>query len=126
MTAFDSLDQQTRAQLAAYRDLLVRWNQRFNLTAIREADEVDRKLIGDALTMLPAVDDAVEAWNAGQRGMDVKSKRPRLIDVGSGAGLPGMVIKIARPAIDVTLLEATGKKAGFIDTAIKELGLSGA
>lgn len=104
---------EAREQLRRFRDLLLRWNLRFNLTAVTEPEEVDRKLIGDALTMLPALDDAA------------RSDYPRLIDIGSGAGFPGMVLKIARPQLDVTLVEATGKKVTFLQAAITELGLAG-
>jgi 16S rRNA (guanine527-N7)-methyltransferase len=109
-----------------YRNLLLSWNNRFNLTAITEPEEVDRRLIGDALRMLPAIDDAIEAWKTGERRRTTEepgAPGPRLIDIGSGAGFPGMVLKIARPELDVTLLESTGKKVGFLDHVIVELGL---
>jgi 16S rRNA (guanine527-N7)-methyltransferase len=113
--------------LRLYRDLLLRWNQRFNLTAITDPAEIDRRLIGDALRMLPAIDDAIAAWKAASRrrvSAELESSFPRLVDVGSGAGLPGLVLKIARPELDVTLIEATGKKVGFLENAIAELGLT--
>jgi 16S rRNA (guanine527-N7)-methyltransferase len=109
-----SLDDVQRAQLATYRDLLLEWNQRFNLTAVTEPAQVERRLLLDALRMLPAVDEIVAT-----------SEAPRLIDVGSGAGFPGMVLKIARPALDVTMVDATGKKVSFLTTAIEQLGLNG-
>ena len=118
---------ETQEQLRRFRDLLIRWNQRFNLTAITDAAGIDERLIGDALHMLPAIDDAISAWAAGRRRSadDNEAARPRLIDVGSGAGFPGIVLKIARSALDVVLLEATGKKVGFLEHAILELGLTG-
>jgi 16S rRNA (guanine527-N7)-methyltransferase len=115
--------------LRIYRDLLLSWNRRFNLTAITEPAEVDRRLIGDALRMLPAIDDAIEAWKAGERrraeGQAV-SQRPRLIDIGSGAGFPGLVLKVARPELELTLVDSTGKKIRFLENAISELGLMNA
>jgi 16S rRNA (guanine527-N7)-methyltransferase len=81
------------------------------LTAIREPGEVDRRLIGDALRLLPAVD----AYAGGGR----------LVDVGTGAGFPGLALKIARPELDVTLIEATGKKVAFLRHVIETLGLEG-
>ncbi|MGI8476371.1 MAG: 16S rRNA (guanine(527)-N(7))-methyltransferase RsmG [Thermomicrobiales bacterium] len=107
-----ALPAEARDLLAGFRDLLLHWNQLFNLTAIRDRTGIDRHLIGDALLMLPAIDEL--ALEGG-----------RLIDVGSGAGLPGIVLKIARPHLTVTLLEATGKKVEFIRRAIDELGLTG-
>jgi 16S rRNA (guanine527-N7)-methyltransferase len=95
-------------QLRAFRDLLMRWNLRFNLTAIEEPEEVDRRLIGDALRMLSALDAAI-----------ANRATVRLIDVGSG----GVVLKIVRPEIELTMLEATRKKVRFLEAAIEELDL---
>lgn len=103
-------------QLALYRDDLLHWNQRFNLTAISEPEAVDKRLIGDALRLLPVIDDLVE--RLAEAGGPLK-----LIDVGTGAGLPGLVIKIARPELDVTLLDATAKKVSFLHYMIKTLKL---
>jgi 16S rRNA (guanine527-N7)-methyltransferase len=101
------------AQVVAYRDLLLEWNQRFNLTAITDPELVERRLFLDAWRMLPAIDEATGGEAA------------RLIDVGTGAGFPGLALKIARPALEVTLLEATGKKVGFLRHVINALGLTG-
>ncbi len=108
---FGLSDDQVR-QLAAYRDLVLDWNRRFNLTAVKDPAEVDRRLVLDALRLLPAFDLATAGL-----------ARPGLVDVGSGAGFPGLVLKIARPQLDVTLLDATGKKVRFLDHAATELGL---
>ena len=119
--------QETQEQLSQYRDLLIRWNQRFNLTSVTDPAGIDQRLIGDALRMLPALDDALAAWQAGRRrnSDSHETSPPKLIDVGSGAGLPGLVLKIARPELDIVLLEATGKKVRFLEHAILELGLTG-
>ena len=106
-----------RGQLRELRDLLVRWNERFNLTAIKDPDEIDARLIGDALRMLPTLD-------ALANPIATRQQDPvALIDVGTGAGFPGLVLKIVRPALAVTLLDATGKKIRFVEQAIAELGL---
>lgn len=125
-TIANALPAEAPKLLGLYRNLLLSWNNRFNLTAITEPDEVDRRLIGDALRMLPAIDDAIEAWKTGERrrtSVESSGPGPRLIDIGSGAGFPGMVLKIARPELDVTLMDSTGKKVGFLDHVIAELGL---
>jgi 16S rRNA (guanine527-N7)-methyltransferase len=101
------------AKVVAYRDLLLEWNQRFNLTAITDPELVERRLFLDAWQMLPAIDEATGGEAA------------RLIDVGTGAGFPGLALKIARPALEVTLLEATGKKVSFLRHVIDALGLTG-
>jgi 16S rRNA (guanine527-N7)-methyltransferase len=101
--------------LRTYRDLILHWNQRFNLTAISTPESVDNRLIADALRLLPLID-------------RVLANRPdgrRMIDLGTGAGLPGLVIKIARPELDVTLVDATHKKVRFVQHVIDELGLTG-
>jgi 16S rRNA (guanine527-N7)-methyltransferase len=118
-----------RQQLRDFRNLLLRWNQRFNLTAVTDPGEVDQRLIGDALRMLPAVDDAIQAWRAGnrRRASDPdEPATPRLIDIGSGAGFPGLALAIARPELEVVLVEATGKKVGFLEHAILDLRLPNA
>lgn len=110
--AQDALFAAEIAQLARHRDLLLEWNQKFNLTALKTAAEIDRWLIGDALRMLPALDALT------------RSPEARLIDVGTGAGFPGLAIKIARPGFRVTLLDATRKKVDFLQAVIADLGLS--
>ncbi len=93
-------------QLELYVNLLLEANQSFNLTAVRSPEEVWRKHILESLQLaqlLPACE--------------------RLIDVGSGGGLPGMVIAITMPGVAVTLLEATAKKANFLRLTAEALGL---
>ncbi|HQY29878.1 MAG TPA: 16S rRNA (guanine(527)-N(7))-methyltransferase RsmG [Thermomicrobiales bacterium] len=110
-----SLSIESREQLRTYRDLILHWNQRFNLTALESEEAVDQRLIGDALRLLPTID-------------VVLTRRPdgrRLVDLGTGAGLPGVAIKIARPDLDVTLIDATQKKVHFVQHVIDELGLTG-
>jgi 16S rRNA (guanine527-N7)-methyltransferase len=102
-----------KAQVATYRDLLLEWNQRFNLTAITDPALVERRLFADAWRMLPALDPILAGQSA------------RLIDVGTGAGFPGLALKIARPELDVTLVEATGKKVSFLRHVIEALDLQG-
>jgi 16S rRNA (guanine527-N7)-methyltransferase len=113
-----TLDDGVRERLAVFRDELLLWNQRFNLTAIGDAEGVDRRLIGDALRLLPALDRIVDEVGADGRMV-------RLVDVGTGAGFPGLALKIARPSFDVTLIEATGKKVAFLRHVIGLLELDG-
>lgn len=107
------LPEQAQSKLRDYRDLLFRWNQRFNLTAVREPDEIDARLIADGLRLLPALDAVLATL----------PERVRMVDLGTGAGLPGLVIKIARPSIDITLIDATNKKIQFVQHVIDELDL---
>jgi 16S rRNA (guanine527-N7)-methyltransferase len=108
------------AQLDRYRDLLLDRNAHVNLTAITDPIEVERRLFLDALAMIPAIDRFLELRHRSA------TNQVRLIDVGSGAGFPGLVVKIARPDIQVTLLDATAKKVAFMSDVIREMQLDGA
>lgn len=93
-----------------YLDLLLDANTRFNLTAIRDPDEAWQRHILDSLTLLPLL----ASLDAGER----------VVDVGSGGGAPGLPLAIAMPDLRFTLVESTGKKAEFLKSASRELGLS--
>lgn len=92
-----------RAALVAYVDLLARWNATYNLTAVRDRDAVWSQHIADCLAVLPALDRHLTA-----------SPARRVLDVGSGGGLPGVVLALLRPALDVTCVDTVGKKAAFV------------
>jgi 16S rRNA (guanine527-N7)-methyltransferase len=99
-------------RLIAYLDLLRRWNRVYNLTALRGPDEILSHHLLDCLALLPAL----ERHAAG---------RPlRILDVGSGAGLPGAVLAIAHSDWRVTCVDAVAKKAGFVRQAASEMALS--
>jgi 16S rRNA (guanine527-N7)-methyltransferase len=104
-----------------YYNLLVEWNEVMNLTAITEPDEVALRHFADSLTILPYIDRICERIaNEGKKGGAVT-----LVDVGTGAGFPGIPIKIMRPEINITLLDSLKKRLGFLDNVIGQLGLSG-
>ena len=112
------------AQLAAfqtYADELCAWNDKFNLTAIKDLEGIQVKHFLDSLSVLRALRASGEAASAASEG----GLRLRLVDVGTGAGFPGLPLKIVCPQLQVTLLEATGKKAKFCEHLVDKLKLSG-
>lgn len=113
-----AVDAGALARLNRYRDLLLERNAHVNLTAIRQPEEIERRLFLDALAMLPAIDAFL------RKSARPQERKARLIDVGSGGGFPGLVLKIARPDLDVTLVDATAKKLAFLDEVIAELELA--
>ncbi|RLJ68187.1 16S rRNA (guanine(527)-N(7))-methyltransferase RsmG [Sulfurisoma sediminicola] len=98
-------------QLLAYLDLLAKWNRTYNLTAVRKADEMVTHHLLDSLAVLPRLEKSVPAIR-------------RLVDVGSGAGVPGLVLAIVRPELEVASIEASQKKTAFQQQTKIELGLS--
>ena len=102
------LPEATQSRLLDYLELMDKWNQAYNLTAIRKPLEMVDKHLLDSLSLLPHIQDAP------------------LLDVGAGAGLPGLVIAIARPIVEVTLVDAVAKKVQFMQHAIRTLGLANA
>ena len=94
-------------KLLAYVDLLIKWNATYNLTAIRNGDEMVTQHLLDSLTILPHL-------------QAVKT----LADIGSGAGLPGIPLALVRPDLQVTLIESVQKKSAFQQQAKIDLGLS--
>lgn len=104
-----SAAQQNR--LLAYLNQLIRWNKTFNLTAVREPVEmVDRHLL-DSLAVIPLI----------SRLFDTAPIH--LMDVGTGAGLPGIPLALVRPSVSLTLIESNGKKAAFLRQCQIELGM---
>lgn len=99
--------------------MLVRENAHVNLTAITAPADVQLLHFADSLTIVPAVDEYVRLI-----GGDVAMlSTVRILDVGSGAGFPGLPLAIMRPHVAVTLLEATGKKVAFLRRVADDLGL---
>jgi 16S rRNA (guanine527-N7)-methyltransferase len=99
--------QRVHAQLAVYLELIVKWNARTNLTAIRTPEEIVRRHFGESLFA----------------GLHL-GECPTLLDFGSGAGFPGIPIQLVRPDIAVTLAESQGKKAAFLREVVRTLGIS--
>lgn len=101
-------------QFSVYFALLAEWNSKMNLTAIDDLAGVQTKHFLDCLTGLPLIQEEMAATPVA---------RPRAIDVGAGAGFPGLPLKIAWPQLRLTLLDGTGKKVRFLEEVVKTLGL---
>lgn len=93
-----------------YYEMLVEWNGFMNLTAIIEYDEVMKKHFIDSLSLIKAYD---------------LSQEKKVIDIGTGAGFPGLVLKIAFPQLEITLLDSLNKRIQFLDAVIQNLSLTG-
>jgi len=100
-----SVSQEQEAVLFEYLQLLEKWNKKFNLTAVRDINEMVSVHLLDSLSIVPFI------------------KAGRLLDVGTGAGLPGIPLAICFPDTQFTLLDSNGKKIRFCRQAIMELGL---
>lgn len=96
-------------QLERYLDLLEKWNRTYNLTAVRERSRMATHHLLDSLAVLPYLPTQPQL---------------RLLDVGSGPGLPGIPLAIARPDWSVTVLDSSHKKGAFMQQAVAELGLA--
>lgn len=102
------LSEAVQADLLRYVEVLLKWNERVNLTAITAPVEVVEKHLLDSLAVLA----------------EVPAGPQRVLDVGAGAGFPGIPWAIARPELEVTLVDAVQKKVAFMKTAIATLGLA--
>lgn len=100
-----AVDDHQREQLLGLLALLHKWNRAYNLTAVRDVEDMVSRHVLDSAAVLPYV------------------QGPRLLDVGAGPGLPGIVLAILAPQLDVTLLDSNGKKVRFQRQAVMELGL---
>lgn len=104
----------TEKQLEQFEDyyrLLVEWNQKINLTAITDKEEVYLKHFYDSLMLL---------WLNPQESYQIK-----LCDVGSGAGFPSIPLKIVKPELEVTIIDSLNKRINFLNLLVEELGLEG-
>ena len=128
-------------QISTYIDLLIRWNSRVNLTAIRTPDEIVTRHFGEsffaARYLFPCGGDTPvrepksqlpkpqASSNESDTPAPAPQARPPLLDLGSGAGVPGLPIKIWSAETPVTLVESNNKKVAFLREAIRALGLTG-
>lgn len=113
-----SLDEAQQQRCAAYMGMLSHWNGTYNLTSLRDAPEMFTHHLSDCLAVLPHLAKHLAGLGAAVPGQPV-----RLLDVGSGGGLPGVLLAIARPDLRVCCVDTVGKKAAFIRQVAAELRL---
>ncbi len=101
------LPQPAMAQLSAYLELLLRWNRRINLTGLRDPRAILRRLFGESLYLSRVVE--LRGW---------------LVDIGSGAGFPGLALKLVAPGLRVTLIESRRRKCAFLKEVVRECAFS--
>lgn len=102
-----ALSDEMCSQFASYESLLLEWNEKMNLTAITDSVDIQNKHFLDSLSCV----------------LPIKAFGKSVIDIGTGAGFPGIPIKIARPDLNVTLLDSLNKRITFLDEVIKTLNL---
>ena len=102
------VDDDKLSQLEKFYNLLIEWNEKINLTTITNHEEVYLKHFYDSLTLFKEID---------------LNQEIKLCDVGSGAGFPGIVIKIFFPKVKITLIDSLQKRVNYLNEIIKELGL---
>lgn len=107
-SSLDPLDSETSGRFAAYCALLLRWNAKMNLTAVRDEASILSRHFVESIACARALPPKVRT----------------LLDFGAGAGFPGIPISLCRPEIAVTLAESQGKKAAFLREAVRTLGIS--
>ena len=105
-----NVDEDAFSRLDTFAEMLIETNKSFNLTAIKEPDDVTVKHFADCLSIFKYVDIPENA---------------KIIDVGTGAGFPGLVLKLYRPDIQMTFLDSTNKRLGFIENVLNECGIKG-
>jgi 16S rRNA (guanine527-N7)-methyltransferase len=108
----DSISVGQLSQVAAYLDLLLKWNAKVNLTSVRTPEEIVTRHFG-------------ESFFAARHLLSQENQRRSAIDIGSGAGFPGLPMKIWSPSLSLTLIESNGKKATFLREVSRALHLTG-
>ncbi|XP_016563513.2 ribosomal RNA small subunit methyltransferase G isoform X2 [Capsicum annuum] len=117
-SCFEALNSRQKEQVHIYIDSLLEWNQKMNLTAVKEESEVMERHVEDSLSIIEPIRTSYLSH------CGPSSENLNLVDVGSGAGLPGIILAIASPGWKVTLLESMNKRCSFLEHVVSQIGLS--
>ncbi|CAL1367813.1 unnamed protein product [Linum trigynum] len=115
---FEALNSRQQDQIRLYVDTLHQWNQKMNLTAVTSVDEVMERHVEDSLALIPPINHSYSSNCSGS--VDSLS----VVDVGTGPGLPGLILAAACPGWKVTLMESMKKRCDFLEHAVDITGLS--
>ncbi|XP_073035761.1 uncharacterized protein [Primulina eburnea] len=114
---FQTLTSHQRLQIGLYMDSLLQWNQKMNLTAVKDENEAMERHVEDSLALVePICSSYMSCCGSSFQNLSV-------IDVGSGAGLPGLILAIACPGWKVTLLESMNKRCVFLEHVVGSIGM---
>uniref|UniRef100_A0A7N0VKB6 Ribosomal RNA small subunit methyltransferase G n=1 Tax=Kalanchoe fedtschenkoi TaxID=63787 RepID=A0A7N0VKB6_KALFE len=120
LSHYESLSARQKDQISLYVDSLLEWNQKMNLTAVREVEDVMERHVEDSLAIIPPIQDSYSSYCNGS------CDKLNVVDVGTGAGLPGIILAIACPDWNVTLMESMNKRCIFLEHAVEVTGISNA
>jgi 16S rRNA (guanine527-N7)-methyltransferase len=113
------LSESQLGDISIYIDILLRWNQKLNLTAVREPEAIVTRHFGESLFAAQRLVQPNSDWPG-----RVGDPSPQILDVGSGAGFPGLPVKLWAPEIHLTLIESSHKKATFLREVVRALTLT--
>ena len=116
------LDSRQQRQMLDYLELLSRWNKVTNLTAVRSVNDMVSRHLLDSIAILPVIRDVLASATKPEK----PAKTQRVLDIGSGAGLPGIPLAIADADIDVVMIDSAARKTRFVQQAIADLRLDNA
>lgn len=112
LTPYIELDERQLSSISTYINILLKWNARMNLTAIRDPRQIVQRHFGESFFAAQKLLGSEDAF--------------KIVDVGSGAGFPGLPVAMYAPRSEITLIEAQSKKAAFLNEVIRGLGLKNA